>query len=130
MLFAGKWAAYIPMPTLAGILVVVAYNMSEWHSFRSVLKGPRSDVAILLITFLLTVLVDLTAAIGIGMVLAAFLFMRKMIQSSAINLLTNQPDGEEGDHEISGRNALWNSYPFSINTIIVETGIMPEFFKP
>ena len=106
MLFAGKWAAYIPMPTLAGILVVVAYNMSEWHSFRSVLKGPRSDVAILLITFLLTVLVDLTAAIGIGMVLAAFLFMRKMIQSSAINLLTNQPDGEEGDNEISGRKDI------------------------
>jgi SulP family sulfate permease len=103
MLFAGKWAAFIPMPTLAGILVVVAYNMSEWHNFRSVLTGPRSDVAILLITFLLTILVDLTAAIGIGMVLAAFLFMRKMIQSSAINLLTNQPESEENDNDMFGR---------------------------
>ena len=101
MLFAGKWAAFIPMPTLAGILVVVAYNMSEWHSFRSMLTGPRSDVAILLITFLLTILVDLTAAIGIGMVLAAFLFMRKMIQSSAINLLNNQPEDE--DNDLAGR---------------------------
>jgi SulP family sulfate permease len=68
-----------------------------------VLTGPRNDVAILLITFLLTILVDLTAAIGIGMVLAAFLFMRKMIQSSAINLLTSQPDEEEGDPETSGQ---------------------------
>ena len=106
MLFAGKWAAFIPMPTLAGILIVVAYNMSEWHSFRSVLTGPRNDVAILLITFLLTILVDLTAAITIGMVLAAFLFMRKMIQSSAINLLTSQPDEEQGNHEISDQYVI------------------------
>lgn len=90
MLFVGRWAALIPMPTLAGILVVVAYNMSEWKSFRAVLKGSGSDIAVLLTTFLLTVLVDLTVAIEIGMVLAAFLFMRKMIQSSGVNLLTGQ----------------------------------------
>jgi SulP family sulfate permease len=88
MLFVGKWAAYIPMATLAGILVVVAYNMSEWESFVSVLKGPRSDVAVLLTTFLLTVLIDLTVAIEIGMVLAVFLFMRKMIQFSEVSMLT------------------------------------------
>src|SRR5690606_16856830 len=79
LLFFGKWAGLIPMATLAGILVVVAYNMSEWRNFRSVLQGPKSDMAVLLTTFLLTVLVDLTVAIEIGMVLAAFLFMRKMI---------------------------------------------------
>ena len=95
ILFVGKWAALIPMATLAGILVVVAYNMSEWHSFISVLKGPRSDTAVLLITFLLTVIVDLTVAIEIGMVLAAFLFMRNMTKSSNVNILTNEINKEE-----------------------------------
>lgn len=92
MLFIGKWAALIPMATLAGILVVVAYNMSEWESFVSVFKGPRSDVAVLLTTFLLTVLVDLTVAIEIGMVLAVFLFMRKMIKFSDVSILTKDID--------------------------------------
>lgn len=88
MLFAGKWAALIPMATLAGILVVVAYNMSEWENFISVFKGPGSDVAVLLTTFFLTVLVDLTVAIEIGMVLSSFLFMRKMIRFSTVSNLT------------------------------------------
>lgn len=92
MLFVGKWAALIPMATLAGILVVVAYNMSEWESFVSVFKGPRSDVAVLLTTFLLTVLIDLTVAIEIGMVLAVFLFMRKMIKFSDVSVLTKDID--------------------------------------
>jgi SulP family sulfate permease len=76
------------MATLAGILMVVAYNMSEWQNFFSVLKGPRSDMAILITTFLLTVLIDLTAAIEIGMVLASFLFMRNMIKFSEVNIIT------------------------------------------
>jgi SulP family sulfate permease len=92
MLFVGKWAALIPMATLAGILVVVAYNMSEWESFVSVFKGPRSDVAVLVTTFLLTVLVDLTVAIEIGMVLAVFLFMQKMIKFSDVSSMTAQSD--------------------------------------
>ncbi len=95
MLFIGKWAALIPMATLAGILVVVAYNMSEWESFVSVLKGPRSDAAVLLTTFLLTVLVDLTVAIEIGMVLAVFLFMRKMIKFSDVNMLAKDLDEDD-----------------------------------
>jgi SulP family sulfate permease len=90
MIYVGKWAALIPMPTLAGILVIVAYNMSEWESFISVAKGSRSDSVVLLATFFLTVLVDLTAAIEMGMVLAAFLFMRKMIRFSEVNILTKQ----------------------------------------
>jgi len=85
MLFVGRWAALIPMATLAGILVVVAYNMSEWENFVSILKGPRNDMIVLLTTFLLTVLVDLTVAIEIGMVLAVFLFMQKMIKSSEVS---------------------------------------------
>ncbi len=88
MLFVGKWAALIPMATLAGILVVVAYHMSEWESFVAVLKGPKSDMAVMVTTFLLTVLVDLTVALEIGMVLAVFLFMRKMIQFSEVNVLS------------------------------------------
>ena len=101
MLFVGKWAALIPMATLAGILVVVAYNMSEWESFRSVFKGPGSDIAILLTTFILTVLVDLTVAIEIGMVLAAFLFMRNMIKSSDVNMSSknNMEAGTNADKE-------------------------------
>lgn len=84
MMFVGKWAALIPMAALAGILVVVSWNMSELGSFWFVLKGPKSDATILLVTFLLTVFVDLTVAIEIGMILAAFLFMRKMMQASSV----------------------------------------------
>lgn len=85
MLFVGRWAALIPMATLAGILVIVAYNMSEWENFISIGKGSPSDAAVLLTTFLLTVLVDLTVAIEIGMVLAVFIFMRQMIRSSEVS---------------------------------------------
>src|SRR5437762_1361847 len=77
-LFVGRWAALIPLATLAAILVVVAYHMSEWRAFNAELTAPKSDVAVLLGTFALTVLVDLTVAIEVGMVLAAFLFMRRM----------------------------------------------------
>jgi len=108
MLCVGKWAALIPMATLAGVLVVVAYNMSEWKSFLSVLKGPRSDTVVLLTTFFLTVLADLTIAIEIGMVLAAFLFMRKMIQFSNVSALTTQINDNnlEQDKEAIGNYAL------------------------
>jgi len=84
MLFVGQWAALIPMATLGGILVIVAWNMSEVHSFLFVLKGSKSDATVLLATFFLTVFVDLTVAIEIGMILAAFLFMRKMMQTSSV----------------------------------------------
>ncbi|MFZ1370461.1 MAG: sulfate permease [Ferruginibacter sp.] len=102
MLFIGKWASLIPMATLAGILVVVAYNMSEWENFVSVFKGPKSDVAVLLTTFLLTVLVDLTVAIEIGMVLAVFLFMREMIKFSDVSALTKNVGDPENDREAIG----------------------------
>ncbi|MFC0773766.1 SulP family inorganic anion transporter [Terrimonas alba] len=104
MLFIGQWAALIPMATLAGILVVIAYNMSEWESFISVLKGPKSDVAVLITTFLLTVLIDLTVAIEIGMILAAFLFMRKMIQFSTVSMLKKEIDDTDNgkDEEAIG----------------------------
>jgi SulP family sulfate permease len=78
LLVAGKWASLIPMASLAGILIVVAYNMSEWQAFRRLLRGPRSDVLVLVATFILTVTVDLTVAIQVGVVLASLLFMRRM----------------------------------------------------
>lgn len=88
MVLVGKWATLIPLSCLAGILVVVSYNMSEWRSFVSILKTSRSDAAILLATFGLTVFVDLTVAIEVGMVLAAFLFMRRMMQISNVDVVT------------------------------------------
>lgn len=100
-LFVGRWAALIPMATLAAILVVVAYHMSEWRAFLGELGAPRSDVAVLLMTFGLTVLVDLTVAISVGMVMASFLFIRRMAAVTSVNVVTQelraaaQDDGEE-----------------------------------
>lgn len=97
LLFAGRWAGLIPMATLAGILIVVAYNMSEMESFFSILKGSRSDAAVLLSTFLLTVLVDLTIAIEIGMVLAAFLFMHNIMKISSVRQMVFDGEGAVDD---------------------------------
>ena len=98
-LFFGRWASLIPMATLAGILVVVAYHMSEWRSFRAILDAPRSDVVVLLVTFGLTVFVDLTVALGVGMVLASFLFMRKMAEVTQVTAVTQMFDDDEAEAE-------------------------------
>ena len=98
LLFAGPLVARIPLCSLAAILVIVAYNMSEWHTFAFLLKSPRSDVAVLLTTFGLTVLVDLTAAVEIGMVLSAFLFMRRMAEMTTIDAAVD----DRGDEEAGG----------------------------
>lgn len=97
MLFFGRWATLIPLPTLAAILVIVSYNMSEWRSFRSLLKGPRSDAVILVTTFVLTVVLDLTIAIEVGMLLAVFLFMHRMASVSNVSVITREfsEDDEE-----------------------------------
>ena len=96
-LFLGKWARYIPLATLAAILVVVAYHMSEWRAFAQLFRTPKSDVAVLLTTFLLTVLVDLTVAVQVGVVLAAFLFIKRMADVTNVGLITGDwndaPDG-------------------------------------
>jgi SulP family sulfate permease len=94
-LFLGRWVVLVPLPVLAGILLVVAYHMSEWRTFLGELKGPRSDVAVLLTTFALTVLVDLTVAIQAGIVLAAFLFMRRMAEVTNISSITGELDDEQ-----------------------------------
>lgn len=90
VLLVGKWATLIPMSCLAGILVIVAYNMSEYETFYDLAKGSRSDAAVLITTFLLTVLFDLTLAIEVGMVLAAFLFMRRMIKITNVSSLLDE----------------------------------------
>jgi len=88
LLFFGQWASLIPMTTLAATLLFVAYNMSEWHAFVGLFRAPRSDIAVLLVTFLLTVLIDLTVAIQVGVLLAAFLFLQRMSNETQINLIT------------------------------------------
>jgi SulP family sulfate permease len=88
LLFFGKYASSIPMPALAAILIVVAYNMSEWQEFRDLLHGPKSDAVVLLATFCLTVLIDLTVAIQIGVVLATFLFMKRMSDATQVTQVT------------------------------------------
>ena len=109
-LFFGRWAALIPLATLAAILVVVSYHMSEWRTFRSELTAPKSDVAVLLTTFSLTVLVDLTVAIEVGMVLAAFLFMRRMAEVTNVSIVTREladgDDDEEDDPNSVGRREV------------------------
>lgn len=90
MIAFGSYAKLIPMATLAAILMVVAYNMSEWHSFKSLLKSPKSDVAVLLTTFFLTVIFDLTIAIEIGMVLSVLLFMKRMSEVSNVSVVTRE----------------------------------------
>ncbi|MBI3651977.1 MAG: sulfate permease [Acidobacteria bacterium] len=88
LVFFGQWAALIPMTTLAAILMIVAYNMSEWHAFVRLLRSPKSDVAVLLTTFLLTVVIDLTVAIQVGVMLGAFLFIQRMSNETQITLIT------------------------------------------
>ena len=104
-LAAGKWAGLIPMATLAAILVVVAYHMSEWRGFVAELSSPKSDVAVLLTTFLLTVLVDLTVAIEVGMVLAAFLFIRRMAEVTNISAVTSELE-DDGNGDAMDPNAV------------------------
>ena len=97
LLFLGRWVGLVPLATLGAILAVVAYHMSEWRSFRTLLSGPKSDVAVLLVTFLLTILVDLTVAVQVGVVLAALLFIRRMAEVTNVEMITREfaeaPDG-------------------------------------
>jgi SulP family sulfate permease len=89
------------MPTLAAILVIVAYNMGEWEEFFELKKAPKSDALVFLVTFFLTVFIDLVVAIEIGMVLAAFLFMKRMSDVTNIKFITAE-DEEEDFIEMDG----------------------------
>ena len=106
MLVFGKWATLIPMSCLAGVLVVVSYNMSEYENFIDIAKGSRSDAAVLLTTFFLTILFDLTLAIEIGMVLAVFLFMRKMIKSSVVSPMIRDDEADGNEETFIARDKI------------------------
>jgi SulP family sulfate permease len=106
-LFFGRWAALIPLATLAAILVMVAYHMSEWRTVLAEVRGDKSDAAVLLTTLVLTVVVDLTVAIGVGMVLAAFLFMKRMAESTDIKAIATElrkAESEQGEAAATERH--------------------------
>ena len=92
LLFLMPLAQYIPMACLAGVLVVVSYNMSGWRVFKALLKNPKSDVTVLLITFFLTVIFDLTVAIEVGLVIACVLFMKRVMETTKISVITDEID--------------------------------------
>lgn len=92
LLFLMPLAQYIPMACLAGVLVVVSYNMSGWRVFKALFNNPKSDVTVLLITFLLTVIFDLTVAIETGLVIACILFMRRVMETTEISVIKDEID--------------------------------------
>ena len=94
-LFFGRWAELIPLAVLAAIVLVVAYRLSEWRVFFHELRAPRSDALVMIATFLLTLLVDLTVGLGVGMVLAAFLFMKRMAEITNVTLVRDELDERE-----------------------------------
>ena len=100
-LFLMPLVKYIPMACLAGILVVVAYNMSEWRSFRAILRNPKSDIIVLLVTFFLTVIFDLTIAIEVGVLIACLLCMKRMAETTNVSVLSDEID-PTADTDIQG----------------------------
>jgi sulfate permease, SulP family len=101
-LFFGRLAGFIPLATLAAIVLWVAYRMAEWHVFKSELSAPRSDALVMLATFLLTVLVDLTTGIGVGMVMAAFLFMKRMAEVTDVTVVSQEFQDPRTSADTSG----------------------------
>lgn len=100
LLFLMPLAQYIPMACLAGVLVVVSYNMSGWRVFRGLLRNPKADVTVLLLTFFLTVIFDLTVAIEVGLVIACVLFMKRVMETTEISVITDEIDpNKESDAE-------------------------------
>jgi SulP family sulfate permease len=124
-LFLGRWAALIPLASLAAILVVVAYNMSEWRTFVAEFRAPKSDVAVLLATFLLTVLVDLTVAIEVGMVASAFLFMRRMAEVTNVSAVTRELQDAEDTYSTDPNSVRRRKVPEGVSVFEVNG---PFFF--
>jgi SulP family sulfate permease len=107
MLVFAPLAKLIPLATLAAVLVTVAYNMFEWKEFKRLRRSPRGDAMVLITTFLLTIIFDLTVAIEIGMLMAAFLFMRKMALVTNVGVITRElTDAEDNPDEFSIDNKL------------------------
>jgi len=104
LLAAAPLAKFIPLAALSALLVNVAFHMGEWHNFKRLLKWPRSDAMVFLITFLLTVLIDLTVAIEVGMVFAAILFIKGVTETSEVSLVSESTEEEGSQHSIIGRD--------------------------
>ncbi len=101
LLFLMPFAQYIPMACLAGVLVIVSYNMSGWRTFVALMKNPKSDVTVLLITFFLTVIFDLTIAIEVGLLIACVLFMKRVMETTEISVIRDEIDpNKESDLEV------------------------------
>ena len=100
-LFLMPLVKFIPMACLAGILVVVSYNMSEWRSFKAILKNPKSDIIVLLVTFFLTVIFDLTVAIEVGVLIACLLCMKRMAETTNVSVLSDEID-PNADSDVMG----------------------------
>ena len=107
-LFLMPLAQYIPMACLAGVLVMVSYGMCGWRSFLSIMKNPKSDVTVLLITFFLTIIFDLTVAIEVGLICACLLFMRRMAETSDVKIISQEidPSQEESDFQMGNLEHL------------------------
>ena len=107
-LFLMPLAQYIPMACLAGVLVIVSYNMSGWRSFLSIMKNPKSDVIVLWVTFLLTVIFDLTIAIEVGLICACLLFMRRMAETTDVKVISDEinPEEENSDFQLGNLEHL------------------------
>ena len=107
-LFLMPLAKYIPMACLAGVLVVVSYGMSGWRSFLALMNNPKSDVTVLLITFFLTIIFDLTVAIEVGLIIACLLFMRRMSETTDVKVISDEinPDEEYSSMELGNLEHL------------------------
>jgi len=147
LVFLGRWAAMVPLCALAAILVVVAYHMSEWRSFAGLLRAPRSDLVVLMLTFGLTIFVDLTVAVQVGIVVAALLFMKRMSDMTHVEGLTsgfaddNDDPGEitesrrgrriVGGHEVpAGVEVYEVNGPFFFGAADKIKSVLTEIAKP
>ena len=106
LLFLSPLTKHIPMACLAGVLIIVSYNMSEWRTFRSLLKSPKSDVIVLLVTFFLTVIFNLTIAIEIGILLAMVLLIKRISETSSISVIKNELNMESDAEKTADNDKL------------------------
>lgn len=124
LMLAGKYAAVVPLPALAGILVLVCWNMAEVSTFAHLLKGPRQDAAVLIITFILTVLIDLVVAVEVGVVLAALLFIGRMAKISNVEAISREIEGDDPEEQPS-RSRYLRHIPDNVEVFDVQG---PFFF--
>lgn len=124
LVLAGQYAVIVPLPALAGILAIVCWNMAEVSTFCHLLTGPRQDRAVLLITFILTVLIDLVVAVEVGVILAALLFIGRMAQISNVESISNEIEGEDPE-ELPARSRYLRHIPDNVEVFDVQG---PFFF--